>query len=241
MDKEKIRSHFEGVIDRLMQGNEVFKVFFQSPWFMDDVDIDDKLHLFFGVRRCTIVDDDFDWVVKIELNEPHADGTCEKEMAVYEEAKKQGLEDCFVECGNIGMFDRVVEGYEFDGQLWDFDEEDLMIENREKHGEQKMKFRISFSMYAYKKVRTNLRSSSASTPEEESFLNKNKSPLTEKSELVGLEFMREYGEETYKKLGEFCKKYDINDLHCGNVGYDNGKIVLIDFAGYHESEEEEDW
>ena len=32
---------------------------------------------------------------------------------------------------------------------------------------------------------------------------------------------------------DFCEENDINDIHTGNVGYINGRLVVIDYSGYH--------
>lgn len=36
-----------------------------------------------------------------------------------------------------------------------------------------------------------------------------------------------------RKLYNFCKKYDINDIHNGNIGWVNGELKIFDFCGYH--------
>ena len=46
-------------------------------------------------------------------------------------------------------------------------------------------------------------------------------------------FLDWYGEEEYRKLANFLIDEDINDLHCGNLGYrDNGAPVIFDYSGY---------
>ena len=41
-----------------------------------------------------------------------------------------------------------------------------------------------------------------------------------------------YGKKTCKSLCEFIIKHKINDLHDANVGYKNGRPVILDFSGY---------
>lgn len=41
-----------------------------------------------------------------------------------------------------------------------------------------------------------------------------------------------YSEEEMTQLYEFISKLEINDLHSGNIGYENGRIVIIDYSGY---------
>ena len=34
------------------------------------------------------------------------------------------------------------------------------------------------------------------------------------------------------QLYDFISELEINDLHSGNIGYENGRIVIIDYSGY---------
>lgn len=42
-----------------------------------------------------------------------------------------------------------------------------------------------------------------------------------------------YGKQITKKLCKFIKEYKINDLHGANIGYKNGKPIILDFSGYY--------
>ena len=49
------------------------------------------------------------------------------------------------------------------------------------------------------------------------------------------DFIECYSEEEFDKLGKFLDAHDINDLHSGNVGYDENECpVIFDFSGYHD-------
>lgn len=48
------------------------------------------------------------------------------------------------------------------------------------------------------------------------------------------DFLNCYGEEAYKKLHDFLADFHIWDMHSGNLGYYNGKPVIVDYGGYHE-------
>ena len=41
-----------------------------------------------------------------------------------------------------------------------------------------------------------------------------------------------YSNEEMTRLYEFISELEINDLHSGNIGYENGRIVIIDYSGY---------
>lgn len=42
-----------------------------------------------------------------------------------------------------------------------------------------------------------------------------------------------YGKQITRKFEEFTHEQKINDLHGNNVGFLNGKPVVLDFSGYH--------
>ncbi len=44
-------------------------------------------------------------------------------------------------------------------------------------------------------------------------------------------FYEDYGREAYERLSNFLATNKIDDIHFGNVGYINNKIVIIDYAG----------
>lgn len=41
-----------------------------------------------------------------------------------------------------------------------------------------------------------------------------------------------YSNEEITRLYKFISELEINDLHSGNIGYENGRIVIIDYSGY---------
>lgn len=41
-----------------------------------------------------------------------------------------------------------------------------------------------------------------------------------------------YGKKAVKRLCEFIRTYNINDLHGNNIGYKNNKPIILDFSGY---------
>lgn len=46
-------------------------------------------------------------------------------------------------------------------------------------------------------------------------------------------FLDWYGEDEYRKLANFLISEDVDDLHCGNLGYrENGAPVIFDYSGY---------
>ena len=86
---------------------------------------------------------------------------------------------------------------------------------------------ISFSSYRYNYL---------SKEEEEEI---SESPLAQRNELIAAAFIQDWGFDKFEALSEFCEDCDINDIHTGNVGIIRGKIVLIDYAGFHSSSSSE--
>lgn len=48
------------------------------------------------------------------------------------------------------------------------------------------------------------------------------------------DFLTAYGDDMFQQFMAFIKKYEIRDLHTGNVGYIDGAPVLVDYSGYNE-------
>ena len=48
-----------------------------------------------------------------------------------------------------------------------------------------------------------------------------------------LDFIHYYGETVFEKFAEFCKKWDIEDLHNGNIGYVGGRPCLVDYSSWY--------
>lgn len=47
------------------------------------------------------------------------------------------------------------------------------------------------------------------------------------------DFLQYYGDDIFYKFMAFIRKYEIRDLHNGNVGYIDGAPVLIDYGGFY--------
>ena len=69
--------------------------------------------------------------------------------------------------------------------------------------------------------------------QQQDYINKCNSPLTQRNKQVGLWFFMQYGEDVFNRLTDFCTAFSINDLHMGNVGLIGDNIVITDFGSYH--------
>lgn len=260
MNKNEIMKHYSRYLDELIDNSLYFQFYFQAPVSLD-VDRDsvfddledvwnDNIHLNFGISRGCLVDDEYPYVVKFDVLNSSYDNYfdfCSKEVDFYKDAEKENLSQYFSRASFIGYYHKEITTYNFDEYGDAFspyhgNEEFLErlqadIDDRRKAGISygKEKITISIPLYAYERAEP-LNYFSASN--EETFrahsVYKN-SPLTMRTDWIGVRFIKEYGEEEYCRLSDFLVKHRINDLHCGNVGKIFGKMVLIDYAGYHES------
>lgn len=48
-----------------------------------------------------------------------------------------------------------------------------------------------------------------------------------------IDFIHYWGEERANQFAEFCDQEDIEDLHCGNIGYICGVPCLVDYSGFN--------
>ena len=92
-------------------------------------------------------------------------------------------------------------------------------------------------LYGYKKAKMTYRSRKIDANEEEELTPYADSPLRERNDCIAADLLHDWGTELFEKLDWFCANNDINDLHNGNVGYVDGKLVLIDYSGFEDSED----
>jgi len=54
-----------------------------------------------------------------------------------------------------------------------------------------------------------------------------------RSEVWVYDFINYYNEELFDELCAFLNKYEINDMHSGNIGYIEDRPVLVDYSAFH--------
>lgn len=246
MNKKEVFSHFSAIIDKMIDNSDFFPYFFQHPFSLDNNItnnerlLDEGVHLNFGANRGCFVDNNYDYVVKFDVDgfEQKHDSACAFETEIFARAKEENLDMCFAEATYIGTYCRTISFYDikidpFNGEL-DFIYDDEV----EKHmtlfineGAEEMDITISIPLYAYPRA-VLFDGPFHSNEQEKKIARSIMSPLRDRNLMVALLFIQTYGEEIYKELSSFLLEEDINDLHLGNIGLINGKIVLIDYAGY---------
>jgi hypothetical protein len=249
MDKNAVFSHFSSIIDNMLENSLFFMTFLQRPSYIDTIygSVDDPvvpsgLNIHFGATRGCIVDDDYDYVVKFDIDgDAWSDSICDRESEIYTHAKKRHLEQYFCEPVYLGCYNKTIMFYDYNDidQSMDWYEygsyfAEEFMQHEEEFGEIHPII-ISIPLYAYPKAEYH-HSIGACPDDDVNYINAAKkihSPMRERNLAVAIDFIREYGEEAYQALTEFMYEEDINDLHGGNIGDVNGKMVFIDYSGYH--------
>lgn len=224
---------YSKIIDKMIDEKNYWRYYFLSPYCMDfGWEMDEHNQFCCGATRGCLINDKCDEVVKFVFDNGEE---CEKEVKTYRAAKTMHLDKYFVPCRFIGYYERDVYvaedtdgiasqvNYSSDPDDWDDIEEENVILRH-----------IYLPLYAYTRLDGEDFESSRSnmSDEERIFVKGTHSPLAERSFSVAMAFLHEYGTEEFYSLSDFCSEYRINDLHCGNVGYLNGHIVILDYAGY---------
>lgn len=243
MDKKAVFEHYCGVLDHMLEDSWNLRVFLQAPYTHDgDYDFDYGC-IKFGATRGTIIDNDYDYVVKFDVDTDDTDEyVSDREIAIYQYALEKNVAQYFTEACFLGTYTKSFEWYSENelGSDTNATEEEFraLIEEEKEKGLETEWVTISIPLFGYEKADCDRYCCANTTPEEDAFLHNHPSPLSERSENVAAAFVHEYGIENYLELSTFCAEYGVNDLHEYNIGYINNRIVIIDFAGYHCEEDD---
>lgn len=244
MDKSAIFNHFSSILDNLLDQSIFFDFYFQQPVSINDIIgseteiIPDNINFYFGATRGCIEDEDYDWVVKFDINFDEFGSVCERERQIYNCARRKNLNQYFAETVFLGYYHRSIFFYDHDiieryVDWCDFDEKDFneaFAAAEDKFGDI-IPIEIEIPLFAYR--RANAYDCGPVDTKNRSIAEKTASPLRSRNIAVAAAFVREYGEEEYIRFSDFGFEMDINDLHCGNVGEIDGNLVMIDYGGYH--------
>lgn len=262
MDKKAVFNHYKYWLDRMLDNSLYFQIFFQEPYSLDanistntmDTEIfDDTIHLNFGISRGCLIDDDYPYVVKFDLYNAYHDGVydmCNREQCFYSMAARENLERYFVRPVYIGDYVKEIYTYTFEdvGGICQekYDERTAELELQEELDAklaqgcplQREDIQIIIPLFAYERAdHFNPFDDSISEESEDIAESRTDSPLVNRNKLVGAAFIGEYGLDEFDRLSCFLSKNKINDLHCGNIGLVDSNYVIIDYAGFHDSDE----
>ena len=231
MDKKEIFKHFSNILDEMIETEDFYKIYFQSPYSLeDDMEVSPSITLRTGISRACLVDSNFDYVVKISFN---LQDECEREIDIYRDAKDYGVEKFFAQptylgsyCKNIIFYD--IADVERDHEWYDLDSFYQALEETEQEYEVK-DISIVLELYAYPRANTYFYNHYSD--EAESYALESKSPLKEYNLAIAASFINDYGIDDYNELTNFLYEWGIADIHFGNTGELNHHICIIDYAG----------
>lgn len=250
MDKQKIFEHFSKILDNMIDDSLFFQTYFQQPSYIDDIDgamddpnVPEGIHVYFGATRGCILDEDCDYVVKFDIDEDaESDSLCEREYSIYHDACAQNMAQYLAPCYRLGTYVKTVQFYryeEIDQHMnWcDYDpaEFDENFANHEDEFGELQPITIYIPLYAYPKASYKFPYCVNDEENERCNIIAHKifSPLRNRSQHVAITFIQQYGEEEYQRFSDFLLEENINDLHTGNCGVVDSHFVIIDYAGYH--------
>ena len=248
MNKSAVMSHFSAILDNMLDNSLYFDVFFQQPvsasdigGSIDDISVPENINIYFGATRGCIVDDNYDYVIKFDVDEDNDGGSCcAREYGIYERAKARGFGQYFTEVEYLGSYTKTIMFYDFNDITRHFDFDYYYDGFDEEFAKYEDYFgdihpvTISIPLYAYRKASWHSsKPRPMGAPDYLKLVKKITSPMRDKNISVAVEFVYEYGEEAYAELTDFMYEENINDLHGGNIGDVDGHMVFIDFSGYH--------
>lgn len=248
MNKKEVFAHFSSILDDMLYDSLFFCTYFQRPestenFYGDDRDesLPSHIQVCFGATRGVILDAYYDYVVKFDAEEDAFGKVCEREESLYQAALDENVAQYFTECTYIGSYTKTINFYDADKILnrisycgYDPDSFDRSFIAHEDEFGEIHPITISIPLYAYPKARQHL---PAMPIEDKKYMAKARaiySPLAERSVAVAIDFIRQYGEEEYRRFSSFLARENINDLHANNFGDVDGKFVCIDYGGYHD-------
>ena len=250
MDKERVFAHYKKILDEMILHSNWFRTFIQRPCYMDQEVFGDGSHIPFeviittGATRSCIIDTNYDWVIKFDIEEDARGSACEREERLYARAKDYGVNQYFSEVKYLGEYHISFPFYrvyniELESEYYEDFERDF-TENEEHFGK-KETINIYLPLYAYKKANENPSFESGYvTEDEKTTIREMRSPLSQRSLAVAFDFFSHYGMEEYSKLTNFLTKCGVNDLHQGNVGVIDDGPIIVDYGGYYEEEDEDE-
>ena len=249
MNKQAIFNHYAQLIDNLIDNSAFFSIYFQAPFLLDEEihgedydELPNNFSLHDGATRGCIVDENYDYVVKFDINgNGHCDSACEYEEKLFEEARARGLDAYLCEMAYIGTYTKTFTFYTVD-------DIDTYIELPSSYDEEELtaliadyvdamnltSITISLPLYAYRRAEyydySDLDESLISSAQ------KIESPLREKQIAVATAFIQNYGFAAYQSFSSFAREFNINDIHQGNIGEVDGRFVIIDWGSYYKGD-----
>lgn len=246
MIRQRVYSHFKQILDELIENSPFFATYFQDMCSIenihgDDEEVPNNIHINFGATRGCIVDDDYDYVVKFDVaQDAFCKSLCERELEIYTRAKTNNMENYFAECVYLGEYTKTIMFYPYINVYRHISINEYGSRfNKEFNANEKqmgeaIPITFSIPLFAYPKVKQQLRMNYKNDEISYDIAQDYPSPMTEENMGVAVQFIEEYGEEEYLRVSKFLEDEQINDLHYSNVGSLNNHFCFMDYAGFWE-------
>lgn len=252
MREDLVFKHYSKVLDKMFD-DPLFTFVLQSPReFYNDFSNENyskmpkNLSILFGASRLCIIDDNYPFVIKVDYTDMENrfedfSSFCERELYFFNEAQERNLDRYLTEVKYLGEYRRRLKTYRLSDFYNYYDEceydefcfEDFFIalNQMENEGIQQVELEVILPLYGYEKA-YQINFQDALTPAETQYYRSFNSSLNEVNVSIIAKFIKDYGLEEYYDFNEFLQEFNISDIHRGNVGDINGKIVILDYAGY---------
>ena len=258
MNKKVIFHHFSDIIDNMLSESFFWDTYFQAPFMLEDTvegsdtdpSVPENISLHFGASRGCIVDEDYDWVVKFDLDGDYLyDSLCAREVDVFRMAQENNLDKYFTEAIYLGTYTREINFYnrekiEQNLNWYDYDPIEFERDFLEKEDDfgPVLPIVISIPLYAYPRANIYQYHNFMDDSDYADQAKAVNSPLRKRNLQIAMEFVYKYGIKEYQRLSDFLSENYVNDIHHGNVMELNGELVLSDYCGFHSScDTSEDW
>ena len=238
--QQEIMEHYSAIIDELIDDSNFFKAYFQRPYMLEEEYSEDGVMVVTGAARCCSIDDDSDYVIKLDIEEDALGSACEREEAIYTAAKAAHLDQYFAAVTYLGLYERTIYWYDIEDierrmswySIEEFEEEfEQACQRLKRHT-----IKISIPLYGYEFAADYNSTMKDVKISERTTIERVGSPLRSSCSDVAIAFLREYGFEEYKRFSRFGLEWHMNDIHRGNIGTINQRLVLLDYAGYHDDD-----
>lgn len=218
MNIEELRTAYKQILDDCFESSSDFTDFV-GPEHYDYVrkrTFPDCIHYSFGATKAVLWEDTLPYVIKIPLGFYRKKDYCEREVKNYKLAQNcPQITNCFAWCDFLF--------YYYDMPVYvmekaDCDEDEISGEAFE------TALLTSCEINNIKKDSKDYEAYCETFGDEWDWMED-----TERMECL---CRKQWGVEIVGLFEAFCIKNDINDLHTGNWGYVDGRLVVVDYSGF---------
>lgn len=210
----------EQIIEDLVSFNEETKFFenrdkISSCFFNDNKTATDKMRIYSGSTRICVVCDDWNFVLKANIDRCDKINYNESELFIYDKAVKYGVDEFFAWCQPSVEF----YGLKFIAmEFCDVDEDRLSDE---------------ISSDSYQNYCRQHGYDPKDVNSEEEYFDSISDKDFSSPEMV-MDYVRTKYEcnKKFSAFEDFLEKFGVNDCHSGNWGYRGKNLVVTDYAGF---------